>query len=372
MMKKTLLLISIMVVANLPMPAQITHNLELKVYAGRTLPHRNGMQHLAHNTLGGELNYYFVRNSDNFYDLKYKSPQQGIGISYNYLGDPNVLGSAVSAYSFMDFKLYNSKIFRLGLRINAGGAYLTRKYDINYNPENIAISTNICFYFGANINLAFRLPSGFELKLMPAFMHYSNGSVKKPNLGLNQVVLSLAVSKNISEKNETRTRNDYQDELSPHEAWIMGTCSTSDEFSVGYNGRGGGFICSTSAIGYCYQYGKIGKVGASFDMLYNENMKYYYYPDERGLVELYNKFSDIIKFGASIGHQLVYRRLELVTYLGVYVYNKVWAYDWIYTRFGVRYYATNFMFLNLSLHANGFKARYIECGLGFSCRKWKK
>lgn len=344
----------------------------MKLYGGSTIPHRAGMESLLHTTAGGELNYYFCTHSDNFYDVKYRFPQHGFGVSYNYLGSPKVLGSAWSAYSFMDFDLFSREHFRLGLRVNAGLAYLTRRYDRVNNPENLAISTPICFYFSAGLDVAFRLPYGFELKLMPMFMHYSNGAVLKPNLGLNQGVISIALSKDIAQRDYTKERRDYAEGLSPHEAWIFGTCATADEYSVGYEGRGGGFICSTVAAGYCYQYGKIGKVGASFDMFYNENMKYYYFNDQRGLTLWYDKFSEIVKFGIAAGHQLVYRRFELVSYVGVYVYNKAWAYDWVYFRMGAKYYMTDFMFLNLSLKAHGFKARYIECGVGFSCRRWKR
>lgn len=372
-MKKKSLLVLILALIGLSLSAQRTHSLEVKMYGGRILPHRVGMESLARTTAGAELNYYFSTVSENFYDKKYRSPQHGFGINYNHLGYKNVLGSACSLYSFMDFALADKNNFRLGLRVNAGLAYMTEKYDRLTNPENIAVCTNICFYFNLGVNMAFRLPHDMELKLMPMFMHYSNGAVLKPNLGLNQVALSLALSKDIVKSEYSSKRLDYQDNLSAHEAWLMGTFVTADEYSVGYEGRGGGFPCSTVAIGYNYQYAKIGKVGASFDMLYNGNLKYWYFDDERGLVKFYDKFLDIVMFGVSFGHQLVYKRFELMTFLGIHVYGKqLIKSDIIYTRIGARYYITNFMFLNLSLHANGFKARYIESGIGFSCRSWSK
>ena len=351
---------------------QRTHGLELKLYGGRVIPHRAGMDALAQPTLSGELNYYFSTRTDNFYDVKYRFPKHGFGLNYNYIFNHRVLGSAVAAYSFMDFSFFDKQWFGMGLRVNAGLAYLTHRYDEVANPENIAVSTALCFYFNLGVNVVFNLPSGFGLRISPGFLHYSNGSVRKPNLGLNDVFVSLALSKDIKTSDYNRNRIDYQENLSSHEAWIMGTCATSDEFSSGYNGRGGGFLCSTLAAGYCYQYGKIGKVGLSFDMLYDENMKYGYDEVTDELVERYDRFADVMRLGVCVGHQLVYHRFELVTYVGTYIYNKVKKGDWVYTRIGGRYYFTNFMFVNLTLKAKGFKAQYIECGLGFSCRKWKK
>lgn len=371
MIRKTLSLICLLVVCQW-MLAQRTHGLELKLYGGRIIPHRLGMDALAQPSATGEINYYFSTRSDDFYDVKYKYPRHGFGVNYNYIWNHKVLGSAIAAYSFMDFSLFDKSWFGIGLRVNAGLAYLTRRYDVVDNPENIAVSTPICFYFNLSVNAVFHLPSGFDLRLSPGFLHYSNGAVLKPNLGLNDVFLSLALSKDIVQRDFTKVRCNYVEGLSPHEAWIFGTCVSSDEYSEGYNGRGGGFICSTLAAGYSYQYGKIGKVGASLDMFYNENLKYYFDEQNSVLVQRYEKFGDVVRLGFSVGHQLVYRRFELVSYVGLYVYNKVKNNDWVYTRIGGRYYVTNFMFVNLTLKAFGFKAQYIECGLGFSCRKWKK
>ena len=351
---------------------QRTHGLEVKFYGGRIIPHRLGMDALAQPSVAGEVNYYFSTRSDDFYDVKYKFPKHGFGLNYNYIWNHDVLGSAFAAYSFMDFSFFDKSWFGMGLRVNAGLAYLTRRYDEVENPENIAVSTPVCFYFNLSVNAVFHLPSGFDLRLSPGFLHYSNGAVLKPNLGLNDVFVSLALSKDIAQRDFTRERLYYAEGLSSHEAWAFGTCVSSDEYSVGYNGRGGGFICSTVAAGYCYQYGRIGKVGASFDMIYNENLKYYFDERRNVLVQQYENFSDVVMLGMSVGHQLVYRRFELVSYVGFYVYNKVKKNDWLYTRIGGRYYVTNFMFVNLTLKALGFKAQYIECGLGFSCRKWKK
>lgn len=369
---KRLVIVLLLLLLCCYMSAQRTHGLEAKFYGGRIVPHRLGMDALAQPSMAGEINYYFSTHTDNFYDVRYRFPKHGFGINYNYIWNHDVLGSACAAYSFMDFSLYEKNWFGLGLRVNAGLAYLTRKYDRETNPLNIAVSTNLCFYFNLGFNLVFKLPSDFALRLSPGFLHYSNGAVKKPNLGLNDVFVSLSLSKDICTKEFTRERKNYQDGLSPHEAWIMGTCVSSDEYSVGYEGRGGGFISSTMAAGYNYQYGKIGKVGASLDMFYEENLMYYYNESEGGLVRQYDKFGDVVRLGLSVGHQLVYRRFELVTCFGMYVFNTVKKGDLIYTRIGGRYYCTNFMFVNLTLKAIGFKAQFIECGIGFSCRRWGK
>ncbi|MBQ5458307.1 MAG: hypothetical protein IIT61_06265, partial [Bacteroidales bacterium] len=58
------------------MSAQRTHSLELKLYGGRIVPHRSGMDALAQPLYAGEMNYYFSTRSDNYYDLKYHFPRR--------------------------------------------------------------------------------------------------------------------------------------------------------------------------------------------------------------------------------------------------------------------------------------------------------
>lgn len=353
--------------------SQLSHNLELRLYSGWVIPHRIGMESLAKkNPIGGEINYYFQRHTDNFYDTKYRFPLHGFGVSYEYLGNPEALGSACAVYSFMDFDLFSRTHFMINFRANAGLAYLTKVYDKIQNSENIAISTHLCFYFNINAGVVYKFNSGYQIKLSGGMVHYSNGSVRKPNLGLNQLFISLAASKEIATTEIRKQTVNYQDKLSPHEAWIMGTLVSSDEFSVQPDSRGGGFLCSTVAAGYNYQYGKIGKVGVSVDMFYNENLKYNYDAKRDTLVCVNETFADVMRLGIGVGHQLVYKRFELVSFVGTYFYNKAKKSDHIYTRIGARYYIADFMFINLTLKAKGFKAQFIECGLGFSCRKWKK
>ena len=91
------------------MSAQRTHSLELKLYGGRIVPHRSGMDALAQPLYAGEMNYYFSTRSDNYYDLKYHFPKHGFGLNYNYFGNHKVIGSAFAAYSFLDFSFLDKQ-----------------------------------------------------------------------------------------------------------------------------------------------------------------------------------------------------------------------------------------------------------------------
>lgn len=370
---RKLVLITILLSLCVSLFAQKSLYLEFKPHFGKIAPHRIGMESLAETySTGAELNFLIRHQDYTDYNRKYGFPFKGYGISYTNPGNPDVVGYAFAAYAFTEFQFFSYGKFGLHMRVNSGLAYLTKKYDKITNPENIALGTNLCYYFNLGFNFFYHTgPKGWDLRFTPGFIHYSNGSVRKPNLGLNQLYLSLSISKALGEDFESNYKEYSRDHLSKHEFWIKGTFTLSDEYSRAPEGRGGGFPCSTIAMGYNFQYSTIGKIGISHDIFYDSNLHYYFDTNWDTLIVFNEKVSDVVRSGISIGHQLIYNRLELVTFAGVYYYNKVRPGDYFYTRLGLRYYVNDFIFINLTLKAFGFKAHYIEPGIGFSFRKRK-
>lgn len=352
--------------------AQKSHFLESKVYSGIVAPHHIQMESLAKGpTSGTEINYLFNFDKNSFYDKLYNSPYTGFGVSYEYLGNPEQLGLSFAAYTFMELKLFKIKNLNFNTRVTGGLTYITKKFDFIANPENIAIGTNVCFYFNLNFGVHYPIKNTpISLRANAGMIHFSNGSVKKPNRGLNQIQYTLSAAYNLVD-NRTYNEDYILDKTveKPHEFTFMATITSSDEYKIGDIGRGGGYLCSTGALGYSYAYSPLGKVGLSADIFYNENLYWYWDTNWDTLVMVLTQPKEIIRSGISVGHELVYKKLSLVAYAGLYFYNKVKPHDFLYTRFGLRYYVFKNVFVNATVKAFGFKAHYIETGIGFSFRK---
>lgn len=346
--------------------SQRYHYIEVQPLIGRIAPHRIGMAPLAGYTFGCSLNYLFQDKTTDFYARRYHYPLRGYGLSYDYLGNRDITGHAVSAYTLMHFNFVDRPTWQFGMRISPGLAWLTHKYDAVTNPENIAIGAHLNFHFDVNVNFNVVIDGRYNLRTAFGLLHYSNGSVLKPNLGLNQLYLSLALSERLADTPIAHKKEAVAPHFRQHEFWAMLTGCVADEYSERPNSRGGGFLCSTAATGYNFRYGGMGKVGLSVDMFYNSNLNYDFDTKNDSLICLHNSFANIMRIGLGIGHQLIYKRFELLTFAGVYFYNKVKPNDFLYTRIGGRFYITDFMFIDLTLKAIGFKAQYIESGIGFA------
>jgi len=349
--------------------SQKNYSTEIRLNNGFVAPHRIGMEGLAERpSFGTELTFFYDFGKTNFYDYKYNDPITGFGVSWQNLGNPESLGQSYAVFSFMEFKLFKIKQADFISRINGGLTYLTQKYDKLDNTENIAIGTNVNFYFNLNFGLHYKFKnSPWAIRTTAGLIHFSNGSVMKPNLGLNQINFTLGCSYklNNSERSEPEINLTSKPEKR-HEFTIMGTITSSDDYTVQPNSRGGGYLASSGAIGYNYIYSKVGKLGVSADIFYNENLAYYFDTNWDNLIIVYDDPKDIIRAGISIGHELCYKKISFLSYVGVYYYNKVKPHDFLYSRFGLRYYIFKNVFINATLKAYGFKAHYIESGIGFS------
>ncbi|MDD2635249.1 MAG: acyloxyacyl hydrolase [Bacteroidales bacterium] len=349
--------------------SQKLYNAEFRLDNGFVAPHRIGMEGLAQKpSYGFDLCFFFDHGRNNYYDIKYNSPYTGYGIMWQNLGNPKVLGQSFAAYSFMEFNFFQSNSLMLLARINGGLTYLTKTYNKDTNPEHIAIGTNLNFFFKLDLGIKYKIPNqDFTMRLSGGIIHFSNGSVKKPNLGLNQINFSLGMAYQLNQINRQENISKANEKpKKKNEFIIMASLITADDYTKQPNSRGGGFLCSTGTLGYNYIYSKIGKVGISGDIFYNENLYYNYDHHIDSLITVHEMPSDIIRAGVSIGHELVYKRLSLLSYVGFYYYNEVKPHDFMYSRFGIRYYVFNNFFINATIKAYGFKAHYIESGIGFS------
>lgn len=355
--------------------SQDKYYLELKPFSGFVAPHRVGMESLAQDPIfGTEINFIFQSNSDNVFDKFYNYPYIGGGISIEYLGNPSMLGNSYSTYAFMEFKTLKHSNLNLNVRIGGGLAYLTKKYDAVNNPENIAIGSKLTFHFNLGLIMYYSIPNtNLDLRLSGGLIHNSNGSVKKPNLGLNQVFFSGGVAYKFKESKKDSVKTQKVNKAyAPHEFHAMATIIKNDDYTTDYIGRNGNYYCSTFAIGYNYRYSFLGKVGISFDLFHNQNFYYYYDEHVRELIRKYDSPKDILRSGISLGHELIYKKIGLITYIGTYVNRSIKPDDYFYFRVGLRYYPIKNIYVNITLKCFGFKAHYIESGIGFSIYKNKK
>ena len=133
----------------------------------------------------------------------------GVGASYLNLGNDKFLGSAFTAYGYMNMPFYNGIHFRIGARPTVGLAAVTKTY-ANTLPDDIApysmakdatgkyianwsMGSILNAYLALELYMDFPIRDGWEITLNGGWRHISNGGFMHPNAGYNMLGGELGV-----------------------------------------------------------------------------------------------------------------------------------------------------------------------------------
>ena len=149
------------------------------------------------------LRYARASNGSTWEDFSYNMPFFGIGFYKPYFINNPGLGTPFSIYMFRGSTL-TQFTDRLGLafEMNLGLSMNWNPYDPFDNPENVAISTPNNIHVGMRSYFEYFLTRNLELTFGVDLNHFSNGSSRKPNRGVNMVALSFSMVYNFNPPNK--------------------------------------------------------------------------------------------------------------------------------------------------------------------------
>ena len=155
------------------------HHLELEIFNS----------HFPAFELNLQKQTYGKHKSERSYDY----PLVGFSFFYSGLGGFDAIGSSFALYPFINFPLWRKNDFFLGFRFGLGVGYLTKKFDRIDNYKNLAIGSNLNAAVNIMFDLRYRLSNRFILSGGISLQHFSNGSLKLPNYGLNIPLINLGL-----------------------------------------------------------------------------------------------------------------------------------------------------------------------------------
>ncbi|HEY9115941.1 MAG TPA: acyloxyacyl hydrolase, partial [Bacteroidales bacterium] len=167
---------------------------EMKVEYGFLLSHHLELDKFQSHFPAFEFSIEKQTHGRQQWEAEYAYPIIGISAWYSPLGGFEQIGSALAVYPFINFPLVKNDVQSLNFRLGVGVGYLTNYYQRIENYENFAI--------GSHLNVAGRLYFEYRRKLNRlmnvsaglGLTHFSNGSIKNPNYGLNMITGTVSVS----------------------------------------------------------------------------------------------------------------------------------------------------------------------------------
>lgn len=340
--------------------------LETRAYYGFTLDHHLEMTSYRRHYPALEISVMKATHGNTRWEYMYNYPYIGLSYWYSDLGRTGVLGSGHAVFPFIDFPLLGSREQKLFFRLGVGLGLITRPYDRYENFENLAIGS----YLNGAVNLMFEYKQRIGPKLIASlglsWMHFSNGSIKTPNYGLNIPGVNLALAYRLSRENPY-LRSKVIPQLYKFE--MAGRRSLLLDINLGLGvkdmqstlGVGNRYFIGTLYANLLFPVSYKSMLGMGMDLSYDgSDIKIL---ENGGIVPEHS--IDIVKTGVNVAYELSFSRMAIMLNLGSYIYGLEKSDGYIYEKLALRYHFTERLFGSLTLKAHYARADFIAFGLGY-------
>ena len=337
--------------------------LEGRVNYGFLINHHLEMQIFNSHFPAFELNLSKETFGEYRWQRMYNYPFIGISYWYSYLGNSTYLGSAYALFPYVNYPLVRNQKHELNFRLGLGLAYLTKRFDRITNYKYLAIGSHVNAAANLMFEYRWRFNSRMNVALGLALAHFSNGSTKTPNFGINIPSVNLAFSYRLSKENPYQTKK-----------------MLPELYEFEFNGK----QTITLNLGTTIAYKDMGNEYGRTFMVYNlfgNVMKPVTFKSAFGIgmdftldksdpfIARENNFTikyDIqkIRVGINGAYQLSMSKLSYMFNLGFYVLGKVRP-SISYFKLGLHYDLTKRFFTTLVLRTHFAQADFVGIGVGY-------
>lgn len=285
----------------------------------------------------------------------YALPSYGVGALYTRMANPDRIGAAVRVLPYLFLPFTRGENSTVGIRLGWGVGYIAKPYDRIENTKQIAI--------GSRINTALQLMPEYRLTRGRLRMHagigidhWSNGSVKLPNLGLNYLSANLGASYALAAPAPavaSRALSDHRDRLREWSA--VGACAVNETVRP----LSGQYTVFSLVGQRQWQLTSKSNVMVGMDV-FNKGTLATVYPEmkERDRIAY-------TQFGLHGGYALGFGNGDLFLHVGAYVYTPVEDEAPVFHRLGCRYRTGRHLIWSIALKSHYAVADHWEFGLGY-------
>lgn len=342
------------------------HNLmaEAKIHYGFLMAHHLELEVFNSHFPAFEFSIERATWGKSHWEAIYGYPLIGISVYYAPLGGFEELGSVIALYPFINFPIIQDENQRLNFRLGFGLGYLTNYYNRLNNYKNFAIGSNL--NVAGSLYLEYRRKFGRMVMLSggAGLTHFSNGTIKTPNYGLNIISAYISATIYLGRPNPQLSRKilpelykfefDGKRTLDFDIALAFGVKDMSQQY-------GQRFMVYAMYANLFKQVSWKSKFGIGIDLTYDASDKFIL--DWSG--RTYDNNLQILKPGLNAAYQLLIGKMSFVFNLGWYLSGKEMSEGNIYQRLTLRYLFTDHLFANIALNTNWGKAEYIGFGIGY-------
>lgn len=297
------------------------------------------------------------------WQVLYGYPIIGLSYWFSHMGNSQYLGSANALFPYVNYPLLRTSRQELNFRVGLGLAYLTKRFDRLENYKYVAIGSHLNAAVNLMVEYRYRVSPRLNLAAGLALMHFSNGSTKTPNYGINSPSLNLAAAYRLSKENPYLNRKMlpglFLFEFDGKRFIDLSAATTLAYKDMGSE-YGRQFMIYNFFADITYPLTFKSSAGIGFDITHDESDKF---TAELKSIE-YEKPSQLIRVGINGAYRLSMSNLHYMFNLGYYVGGRVHPTK-SYFKIGLQYDITHNLFVALSLRTHFAQADFVGIGIGY-------
>jgi hypothetical protein len=340
---------------------EYTDAFQINAIGGYILPHSpNIIQLIQGPTQGFMASWERQTYGKKEWEEAYNYPSFGASFIKQDMGSPE-LGSVYSLHGDYRFFFFKRK---LSFQIGTGIGYVTNPFHPDENPKNAAYGSTITgsFYAGLHYRKERLFNSPFGIQAGIFLMHYSNGKSKSPNTSTNNYGIQFGINYQLEEEFPGFKKGNYPD-FKP-EGVKFNFMASSGVNDIGVIGLSQNLFFTFTAYAD-KRLNKKSSIHFGSELFLSQSVKEFIeYRSVAYEGEGITGNEDWKRVGLFAGHELFIGKLSLITQVGYYVYYPVDYNMQYYTRFGLKRYLTDTVFVSLMLKTHLAKAEALEYGIG--------
>jgi hypothetical protein len=356
--------------------AQFEHKLftsnmmaEVKVYYGFIYAHQLQLEIFNSHLAAFEVNLQQETYGKKQWERNFGYPLIGLSFWYSDLGKSPYLGSAYAIFPFINFPLVKHKRIFFGFRFGLGVGYLTKKFDRLTNYKNLAIGGHLNAAANLMFDLRYRINNRLTLSSGICLQHFSNGSLKLPNYGLNLPLFNLGLAYRLVRENKLIGDRFYPP-VEPFSAIVKHSIEFYIGVAIGYKNLasvyGENYFVFHVYENTLFRISRKSKAGFGIDFSYD--------PSQIKKLEMNgdtvaNSFA-IIRPGINAAYELNMSRLNFIFNLGYYLGGEEKSNGPLYEKLSFQYDFTEHFFASVMLKVHFGRADYIGWGVGYYFNKF--
>jgi hypothetical protein len=319
-------------------------------------------------TTGADVNFLWHTYGKKAWEQRRHYPRLGFAVMGIHYGNNAVYGDLLGVYPNITLPLISGGRLEWTLRIGNGIGYVSRTYSRvdPINTTNVAIGSHVNDLIMILTEARYRVNNHWTLNGGAFITHISNGSVRKPNLGINVAGLSAGLSYYPVTSRPAR----FERSLKPLSNRVLLQLRYSMSL-VSSNTPGGPLYPVYVGTAYVSKrWRSVNKAFAGIDYSYHENL--YAHLRNNGL-EPGREQSHSYKSAIIAGNEFMLGRVGITTQLGVYIKKGYQQKEDVYEKVSFNYYCVQrergpvkefFLFTSLKAHLNVAEMGEFGVGVG--------